>query len=149
MRRLHGLGWAVLMALATLPCARADSLGARLFEGTETLQARAYRSGVELGPAANRCTNCHQSAAGDRVSGAGSRAVTAERIRIPASLHVSPYPLGRKRQAYDARSLCTFLQTGGTPEGIMLTEAMPRYDVDEVQCAALLRHLSAAARKPR
>jgi hypothetical protein len=146
---LQGLGWAVLMALATQPCARADSLGARLFEGTETLQARAYRSGVALGPAANRCANCHESAGGGRVSDARSQSVTAERIRIPASLHVSPYPLGRKRQAYDIRTLCTFLQTGVTPEGIMLTEAMPRYVVDEFQCAALLRHLSSAARKLR
>jgi hypothetical protein len=43
---------------------------------------------------------------------------------------------------YDARSLCTLLRSGVDPAHVMVQRAMPRFDIDDLQCEALWQYLT-------
>lgn len=48
--------------------------------------------------------------------------------------------------AYEAATFCRTLRTGVDPAHVVLPRAMPRFEVDDVQCAALWDYLTQEVR---
>ncbi|HJS05678.1 MAG TPA: hypothetical protein VJ832_19535 [Variovorax sp.] len=142
-----GLPMALAFAIAWPACRANDGAreapqasvarGARLFDGTEALAGTLSGHSTPLPVEATRCIQCH--------SGPGkSTAVTSD---------FAP-PLGRRQLreararrggppiAYEQASFCRTLRTGVDPGHIVLPRAMPRFDADDAQCAALWDYLT-------
>ena len=111
--------------------------GERLFNGADPLAGTLSGHSAPLPVAATRCVQCH--------SGPGTP--------LPATADFAP-PLNRSQLrearprrggpafAYDPASFCRTLRTGIDPAHIVLPRAMPRFDADDTQCAALWDYLT-------
>lgn len=107
--------------------------GRALFHGEQGLPARVAGHDTPLPVAASRCINCHGAQA------AGSAPVT---VLSAATLAEPVARRGGPPSRYDARSLCTLLRRGVDPAHVMLPRAMPRFDIDDLQCEALWQYLT-------
>lgn len=109
--------------------------GRALFLGEQPLPARVGSGpgATQLAPAASRCVNCH-SAPGIRGAGDTTRFGPALNAGWLQQLQARR---GGPPSRYDASALCRLLQQGIDPAGVMLPQAMPRYQLNEQQCLAL------------
>lgn len=136
-RRLAALAlMAAIAALMAWPaweaCAQV-ALGGRLFDGMSSQPQRRLAgrlAGHErlLPPEAARCVNCH-------VAGPGSPG-----FGPPLHAGTLAQPLARRGgppSTYDAAALCRLLREGIDPAWVLISQAMPRYDATDAQCAAL------------
>jgi len=134
---------AMAMAVATSATAGADAVsrGERLFEGTEPLAGTLSGHDASLPPAATRCVHCH--------AGPGkASAATAGMLPLgPHHLLEARARRGGPPVAYDQASFCRTLRTGIDPASIILPRSMPRFEVDDAQCAALWAYLIGTARQ--
>jgi cytochrome c553 len=108
---------------------RAAAEGAALYEGRKSLIARIAGHEEDLPPVATRCTNCHEGPQTVATLNAGTLAVKLPRRGGPPS-------------RYDATALCRALREGIDPAYVTLPRAMPRYQIDDADCAAMWAHLS-------
>lgn len=138
-RRWPARAWLPAIALG-LACSLGQAnpawqQGRALFLGELPLPARVGGGpgATPLAAAASRCVNCH-SAPGIR--GPGATAGFGPALSAAALLQLQPRR-GGPPSRYDASALCRLLQQGVDPAGVMLTQAMPRYQLDEKQCLAL------------
>lgn len=138
-------GLFALAVLATLAPARAapgdGELGARLFDGRATLQARLPGGDVALPVAASRCANCHRrDGPAPAASAAGfGPALTSAWLRTRQARRGGP------PSAYDAAAFCRVLRTGIDPAQVIIDQRMPRYAASEAECAALWAYLGGSS----
>ena len=111
--------------------------GARLFDGTEPLAGTLSGHSAPLPVEATRCTHCH--------TGPGASAGAASQFASPLDRRRLREALPRRGGppvAYEQASFCRTLRTGVDPAHIVLPRAMPRFDADDAQCAALWDYLT-------
>jgi len=113
--------------------------GARLFDGTEPLAGTLSGHSASLPGAATRCIQCH--------AGPGKSAAAVSGFAPPLDQRQLREVLPRRGGppvAYERASFCRTLRTGIDPAHVTLPRAMPRFDADEGQCAALWDYLTQA-----
>lgn len=120
-------------------CQRTEqpALGERLFRGEEPIAAAIAGHDSSLPVQASRCVNCHVR--GQPLEGAVQNAP----LLAAATLSEPRARRGGPPSSYDARALCRVLRDGVDPADVMITRAMPRYRIDDAQCEALWRYLTA------
>ena len=106
--------------------------GARLFDGTEPLAGTLSGHSASLPVETTRCTHCH--------TGPGVSASAA--WPLDRRLREARPRRGGPPVAYEPASFCRSLRTGVDPAHIVLPRAMPRFDADDAQCAALWAYLT-------
>ncbi len=123
--------------------------GRGIYEGSVSLPARVDGQDFALPVQASRCVNCHALAAKDGVVAsapgvAPSRAAAAVALGpalTPAHLREMRPRRGGPPSRYDPATMCRLLRSGVDPAYVMITRAMPRFDVSDDDCAALWRFL--------
>ena len=113
--------------------------GARLFDGAEPLAGTLSGHSVPLPGAATRCIQCH-AGPGKSTAAVYGFAPPLDRRRLREVLPRR----GGPPVAYERASFCRTLRTGTDPAHVALPRAMPRFDADEGQCAALWDYLTQA-----
>jgi hypothetical protein len=111
--------------------------GARLFDGTEPLAGTLSGHSAPLPGAATRCVQCH--------AGPGKSTAAVSGFAPPLDRRQLREVLPRRGGppvAYERASFCRTLHTGIDPAHVTLPRAMPRFDADEGQCAALWDYLT-------
>jgi hypothetical protein len=121
------------------------SRGARLFDGTEPLAGTLAGHSAPLPAVATRCSQCHAGPGGP-----GGPAATGS-LFAPAldrgALREARPRRGGPPVAYEAATFCRTLRTGIDPAHVVLPRAMPRFELDDVQCAALWDYLTQEVRR--
>jgi hypothetical protein len=120
----------VWLAHAAAPSTAGPSTGQSLFEGRAALTARVSGHAAVLPPEAARCINCHAGA--QPIGGA----LTRERLLAPLPRRGGP------PSRYELASFCRLLRSGIDPAWVLIDRAMPRFELDEAQCAALWAYVS-------
>ena len=113
--------------------------GARLFDGTGPLAGTLSRHSGPPPGAATRCIQCH--------AGPGKSTAAVYGFAPPLDRRQLREVLPRRGGppvAYERASFCRTLRTGIDPAHVALPRAMPRFDADEGQCAALWDYLTQA-----
>jgi len=113
--------------------------GARLFDGIEPLAGTLSGHSAPLPAAATRCIQCH--------AGPGKSTAAVSGFAPPLDRRQLSEVLARRGGppvAYERASFCRTLRTGIDPAHVTLPRAMPRFDADEGQCAALWDYLTQA-----
>ncbi|MDP9969147.1 mono/diheme cytochrome c family protein [Variovorax paradoxus] len=113
--------------------------GARLFDGTEPLAGTLSGHSAPLPDAATRCIQCH-AGPGKSTAAVSGFAPLLDRRQLREILPRR----GGPPVAYERTSFCRTLRTGIDPAHVTLPRAMPRFDADEDQCAALWDYLTQA-----
>jgi len=134
--------WAMALAWVAMEAARAAGpsveLGRRLYLGELALAGTIQGHAQPLPPAAARCGNCHSRGSAERAaSGADSFAPLLTRERLTGSIARRGGPPSR----YDAALFCRLLRSGIDPAVMLIPRQMPRYQIDDAQCAALWAYL--------
>ncbi|MEJ8812410.1 hypothetical protein WKW77_15100 [Variovorax ureilyticus] len=112
--------------------------GARLFDGAEPLAGTLSGHDAPLPSAATRCVQCHAGPGRSSAAGATTLSLDRNLLREARARRGGP-PV-----AYDEASFCRTLRTGIDPASIVLPRSMPRFEVDDAQCAALWAYLTRA-----
>jgi hypothetical protein len=112
---------------------RRAELGRELFSGEPSrelplLRGRLAGHETQLPAVATRCMNCHATSTTAGAIGTPLRRDTLQRA-LPRR--------GGPPSAYDQSSLCRLLRDGIDPAFVVVNQAMPRFDVTNLQCAAL------------
>jgi hypothetical protein len=121
--------------------------GVQAFDGRLPLVARIDGHDAPLPASAVACANCHEPSARPAT---GEAAAPGSARFAPVLSHdtlVESRPRrGGPPSTFDLPAFCKLLRAGVDPAGVVLPRAMPRYDIDDVGCAQLWRHLMVAAR---
>jgi hypothetical protein len=133
---LIALAASAMLWLAQQHDSRQIDAGRALFEGDQALAARIAGHESALPAPASRCVNCHGPPAGSEPVPASVRPLSAATLAEPVARRGGP------PSRYDARSLCTLLRSGVDPAHVMVQRAMPRFDIDDLQCEALWQYLT-------
>jgi hypothetical protein len=113
-----------------------EASGAALWRGDWALTARLSGHEQVLPGQASRCINCH---------GAADRAAPGGGPRLDAGyLTHSVARRGGPASRYDEAAFCRLLRTGIDPAAVMVPREMPRYDIDDADCAALWQFINRA-----
>ncbi len=112
--------------------------GRRLFIGKESLKGTLAGHKSEMPALAVICSNCHRS---DRRAGPSVGPVLDR-----AALTESQKRRGAPPSSYDAEAFCRILRTGVDPVYVVITQEMPRYDIDGAQCLSLWLYLTVQPR---
>ena len=110
--------------------------GERIFIGIETAKGRIEGHAELLPVSASRCVNCH--AASSRISAAGQFAPALDRSWL---LDLHPRR-GAPASVYEAGTFCDAIRTGIDPQHIVMKFSMPRFALNDAQCAALWFYLT-------
>lgn len=126
----------VLPAVATPPQVVARTHGEALWRGERPLVGQIAGHAQAMPAAALRCINCH---------GGGPGAAPGGAPRLDAATLTRPLARrGGPPSVYDEQAFCRLLRTGIDPAAVLLPREMPRYRIDDHDCAALWRHLVAS-----
>lgn len=126
----------VLPAVATPPQVVARTHGEALWRGERPLAGQIAGHAQAMPAAALRCINCH---------GGGPGAAPGGAPRLDAATLTRPLARrGGPPSVYDEQAFCRLLRTGIDPAAVLLPREMPRYRIDDHDCAALWRHLVAS-----
>ncbi len=121
------------------PAAREEYIrGRALFFGALDLQGRMYTHTVDMPPSVVRCANCHAVAQGPEVPRSLAPRLTRGLLVLPHARRGGP------PSSYSRGGFCTLQRRGIDPAFVMLSVEMPRYTIDDVNCAALWRYLTAS-----
>ena len=125
-------------------------VGRAIYDGTLPgfdAQVRSARDDNMKMPAAQTaCVSCHRpSGLGSFEGGLAVPPIAGSFLFRPfdgASTHRYPWPSTlRMRPAYSEANLHELLLRGHTPDGLLISAVMPRYDLSATQVAALAAHL--------
>lgn len=109
--------------------------GAAIYHGYLARAGRIEGHGTDLPAAASRCANCH-----DAVQPKEAVRVISPLTRMGLR---EPHPRrGGPPSAYDQANFCNFLHTGIDPAAVMADRTMPRFALDDGDCAALWQFVS-------
>jgi hypothetical protein len=108
-------------------------LGQDLFEGKIDLQGRIRTHVADLPPEVVRCGNCHAVANEPDVPRSLAPRLTHDLLIARRSRRGGP------ASNYDRNSFCTLLREGFDPAHVLISVEMPRYTLDDTNCAALWR----------
>lgn len=128
--------FAGLSACGLGPQDQARQLGQRWFEGSMPLKGRMIGHEQDLPTTASVCINCH---------GASSQ---QQRFALDLNRAWLTQPQARRggpASRYDVKSFCRVLRDGVDPAWVVINQAMPRFDVTDLQCRALWLHLTREA----
>lgn len=110
--------------------------GQRLFTGDDALEARMVGHTETLPVEAHRCANCHSSS------------TTPKHADLDFAPLLSKQTLGTRLgrrggppSVYDAASFCRLVREGIDPAHVMISQAMPRYRLDDRECEELWAYL--------
>lgn len=156
------VAWVAGQVQARQDAAAALERGRQHFEGATGLVGRMAGHDLSLPALATRCANCHAlgeagntgnvDAAGNagdaaRRSPAGASASTALGSAAPILGNQGLSTLRQRRggpaSSYDSNSLCRLLALGQDPVHVVISTAMPRYEVSPEQCQELWTYLTA------
>lgn len=119
--------------------------GRRLFVGELPLRASIVGHDFVLPSEASRCTNCHT------VLGATAAATPAASSNQTLGGALSAVALleptrrrGGPPSKFDEKSLCRLLRTGVDPALVIVSKAMPRFELTDTDCHDLWAYLSKA-----
>jgi hypothetical protein len=147
---------ALVVAVAVFGLGRLHEFarGRGIFDGAVAVPARVLGQDFALPVQASRCVNCHATTAtgsaappaiGGEAAARSARgldpASTLGPALTPAHLREPRPRRGGPPSRYDAASLCRLLRTGIDPAHVLITPAMPRFDVSDADCLALWRFL--------
>jgi len=118
------------------PDDRPAAAGRALFDGRAPLKGRIATHVNDLPPEVVVCANCHAAPLGPEVRQSLAPRLDRARLLDPVARRGGP------PTRYDAAAFCRLLRTGVDPARIVNNLEMPRYDVDERQCAALWTYLT-------
>ncbi|MDR5761083.1 hypothetical protein [Caballeronia sp. LZ035] len=108
-------------------------LGCAIFTGEHPLAAHLRDDSRALPSSTTRCINCHA-------------ATPASASFAPPLTHDALLGETRRRGGppshYDATAFCRTLENGIDPAGVILRKAMPRYRLNDAECAALWRFVT-------
>jgi len=124
--------------LPAMPAASAHAdyvRGQALFSGALVLQGRIYTHVADMPPMVVRCSNCHAVADGPDVPRSLAPRLTHDLLLLPRARRGGP------PSHYDRDAFCTLLRRGVDPAFVMISVEMPRYAIDDANCAALWRYL--------
>ena len=110
--------------------------GENIFVGKESLPAKIAGHQEALPPQAARCINCHapaQSKAGKTESAPSLSSTWLQQAQARR---------GGPVFSYDRESFCTTLRSGIDPEYVILSRAMPRFEISNEQCLSLWLYLT-------
>lgn len=127
-----GVGCVLLAANADL---RSWLRGAAIYNGFVERTGRIMGHQSDLPAEASRCANCHDAP----VSPNTTRTVA---VLTKAALTESRSRRGGPPYAYTGESFCNFLRTGVDPVFVMADRTMPRFALDDDDCAGLWRYVS-------
>jgi hypothetical protein len=138
--RVQRYAFAALLAWTGACCAGDLSTdadrGRRLFDGREVTVARLPGHVDPLPQGLGACVNCHGNA---KPSNLEARLAPAlDRAMLLGWLPRRGGPMS----AYNQDSFCRALRTGIDPAYIILARPMPRFEIDQAQCAALWTYLT-------
>jgi mono/diheme cytochrome c family protein len=115
--------------------------------GGAPLEGTQSRMGIHQQGADAACVNCHQrSGLGSHEGASAIPPITGEYLfhpRLPAA-HAGPAAIDSlhlPRAAYTDATLARAIRSGIDPEGRMLNDLMPRFDLDDAAIAALVAYL--------
>lgn len=126
----------VLMSVSDVRAAIDMALGRRIYDGDEAITARMVGHNAPLASAAIKCIACHAAAVNKSLEKSLGPALTLAFLTTPQSRRGGP-PF-----VYNQASLCTTIRTGVDPQFITLQRLMPRFDIDDRQCAVLWAYLT-------
>lgn len=113
-----------------------EASGAALWRGDWALTARLSGHEQVLPGQASRCINCHGGA--DRAAPGGGPRLDAGYLTRAVARRGGP------ASRYDEAAFCRLLRTGVDPASVLVPREMPRYDIDDADCAALWQFLTRA-----
>jgi hypothetical protein len=126
--------WPVTLVTCLLAQINSLEQGRELFHGERPLIARLGKESDPLPAMATICVNCHgRHARGGREAGVDVASLSWRRLV--------------RQKGYNETSFCQTMRTGIDPGGVLLSVAMPRYDIATDACQALwfyLQHLEQA-----
>lgn len=133
-RRRPACAWVglLLWAAGSAPALANPALaaGREAFTGQRPLVAVMPGHRQPLPATAARCSNCHAAPGLPAAGSFGPRLNASHLLRdLPRR--------GGPPSRYDAASLCRALREGVDPAGVLLADAMPRYQLDELACRQL------------
>lgn len=153
------------------PGAGPAALGMALFMGAAPLQGRLARHEEALPAQASRCINCHTAKPGPALAqawpqslaaagmpagvpaaeppgtapGPGGRLAAPLRTELSAATLLTPLARrGGPASSYDRDRFCRAVREGVDSAYVTLPQAMPRFALDDAQCDALWRFVTAA-----
>ncbi len=111
--------------------------GQALFSGTIDLHGRIYTHVADMPPMVVRCSNCHAVADGPDVPRSLAPRLTHDLLLRPRARRGGP------PSNYDREGFCTLLRRGVDPAFVLISVEMPRYTIDDENCRALWRYVTA------
>jgi hypothetical protein len=121
---------------ANPPAATAVDLGILLFHGSEPLKGTLQGMSIELPAETLRCQNCHTGPGGAAIAGSSAPALNGTMLTTAHPRRGGP------PSRYTEASFCKLLRTGIDPVYIVVAREMPRYQIDDPQCASLWSYLT-------
>jgi len=92
-------------------------------------------------PEVVRCANCHAPADGPAVPRSLAPRLNHDLLLRPQARRGGPATV------YDRGRFCTLLRRGEDPALVVISVEMPRYTMDDVDCAAIWRYLTGSDRE--
>lgn len=111
-------------------------LGHDLFTGKADLHGRMSTHPDDLPPEVIRCSNCHAAGTGPDVPRSNAPRLTGDFLLVPRSRRGGP------PSRYNPAAFCAVLRKGVDPAYIVINVEMPRYTIDDSQCAAIWSFLT-------
>ena len=111
-------------------------LGRDLFTGKADLHGRMSTHPDDLPPEVIRCSNCHAAGTGPDVPRSNAPRLTGDFLLVPRSRRGGP------PSRYNPAAFCAVLRKGVDPAYIVINVEMPRYTIDDSQCAAIWSFLT-------
>lgn len=140
--RRTALLWAIGLAAGTLGLAAVGATqaapwlkGYALYHGHAPLEGRIAGHAEAMPAAVLGCAGCHDA---PRADAAGNRTVPVLGRTV---LAVPRVRRGGPDYVYSAESFCTLLRSGIDPAAVMTSRTMPRFAIDDADCAALWTYL--------
>jgi cytochrome c553 len=124
-----------LLLLAADSDLRSWLRGAAIYHGYVERPGRIMGHQSDLPAEASRCANCHDAP----VNSNTQRGVA---VLSSVTLVENHSRRGGPPVAYTEESFCTFLQSGVDPAFVMADRTMPRFSLNDDDCAALWRYVS-------
>lgn len=121
---------ALAVAAPVLSAWSARAHGEEIYFGRRALPARIAGHPDALPAMSSRCVNCHDGAQATGGALTGSTLTQAARRR------------GGPLSMYDQAALCRVLRGGIDPALVVVNRGMPRFEIDDADCAALWAYLS-------
>jgi hypothetical protein len=110
--------------------------GKQIYLGEETVIGKIDGHISSLPPSLGKCVTCHTFARQSTLEAESAPLLHRSALLDPHSRRGGP------GFSYDKTSFCKTVRTGIDPQYVVLSRAMPRFEISEAQCSALWTYLT-------